>query len=551
MRSASNESQLLLAIEVIQQDPSLSCRAIAKIYNVDFSTLCRRLRRQPSRRDCIANSRRLNNLEESAIVQYILDLDSQGFPPRLPHVEDMANRLLRQRDTPRVGKNWTTNFVKRQPELKTRFARKYDYQRALCEDPTLIRNWFMLVQNTMARYGIAVPDVYNFDESGFMMGIIAAAMVVTGAERRGKPKIAQPGNREWVTVIQGVNSQGWAIAPFLVVAGRNHVANWYQDSDLPKDWVISLSDNGWTNNEIGLEWIKHFDRHTKLRTIGQYRLLIIDGHESHHSADFECFCKDNNILTLCMPPHSSHLLQPLDVGCFGPLKKAYGRQIEDLIRARVTHITKADFFPAFRVAFNATFTEKNIKASFRGTGLVPFDPEHVVSKLDVKLHIPTPPGSSSGPPLPWESKTPRNPNESTLQTELIKNRIACHQNSSPTSIFAGIDQIAKGTQQVMHRLALLEGELTSLQRANDALSKRRRAKRTRIKQGGPLSLQEGQSIIDQRDSEQQMRQEMRKSGGQRKRVETKPRRCGRCGNIGHNMRTCQEDVDIPSQENHD
>lgn len=53
----------------------------------------------------------------------------------------------------------------------------------------------------MAKYGIAEADVYNFDETGFMMGVISLAMVVTSAERRGRLKMAQQGNREWVIVI--------------------------------------------------------------------------------------------------------------------------------------------------------------------------------------------------------------------------------------------------------------------------------------------------------------------------------------------------------------
>ena len=107
----------------------------------------------------------------------------------------MANRLLADRDASPVGKRWASNFVKRQPELKTRFQRRYDYQRAKCEDPTVIRNWFRLVENTIAKYGIRSDDIYNFDETGFMMGVIASGMVVTGAERRGTAKSVQPGNR--------------------------------------------------------------------------------------------------------------------------------------------------------------------------------------------------------------------------------------------------------------------------------------------------------------------------------------------------------------------
>lgn len=96
-----------------------------------------------------------------------------------------------------------------------------------------------------------------------------------------------------------------------------------------------------------------------------------------------------------MPPHSSHLLQPLDVGCFGPLKTVYGRQIETLMRLHINHITKLEFLPVFKEAWKATFTKENICSGFRGAGLVLFDPEHVISNLDVKLRTPTPPPPAS------------------------------------------------------------------------------------------------------------------------------------------------------------
>jgi hypothetical protein len=264
-----------------------------------------------------------------------------------------------------------------------RSFRKYDYKRAQCEDAALIRQWFLLVENTAAKYGIGSDDWYNFDETGFLMGMIASGMVVTGAERRGNPKSIQPGSREWVTVVQAINAAGWAVPPFIIVAGQYHLATWYRDHNLPGDWAISTTQNGWTNNEIGLEWLKHFDQHTKARSNGAYRLLILDGHESHHSRDFELYCEEHKIITLCMPPHSSHLLQPLDVSCFGPLKQAYGKQVEHLIRSSITHISKTEFFPAFYAAFQASLTEKNIKGGFRGAGLIPLDPESIIQKLDV------------------------------------------------------------------------------------------------------------------------------------------------------------------------
>ncbi|KAL1954570.1 hypothetical protein VTO42DRAFT_1045 [Malbranchea cinnamomea] len=94
-----------------------------------------------------------------------------------------------------VGQNWVRNFANRHEELK-KFSRKYDYQRALCEDPEVTRGWFKLVQNTIAKYGILPDDIYNFDETGFQMGVIATTRVVTGSEKARNPKLVQPGDRE-------------------------------------------------------------------------------------------------------------------------------------------------------------------------------------------------------------------------------------------------------------------------------------------------------------------------------------------------------------------
>jgi hypothetical protein len=116
-----------------------------------------------------------------------------------------------------------------------------------------------------------------------------------------------------------------------------------------------------------------------------------------------------------------------------------------MIRNRITHITKPDFFIAFHTAFYSTFTPENIRGGFRGARLIPLDPQKVISQLDIKLRTPTP----TEPPFPnadpWISKTPLNTNETSQQSAHIRNRIIQHQNSSPTAIIGGLEQITKGT----------------------------------------------------------------------------------------------------------
>ncbi|KFY92839.1 hypothetical protein V498_04716 [Pseudogymnoascus sp. VKM F-4517 (FW-2822)] len=143
--------------------------------NVLYATLYRRLHGMTSRRDCTPNSRKLTPYEESALVQYILDLDSRGFPPRPQDVQEMADLLLAERGKSPTRKNWATNFITCRTELKAKFSRKYDYKRAKCKDPKIIQEWFSLVRNTVAKYRILEQDIYNFNKAGFAIGVIATA----------------------------------------------------------------------------------------------------------------------------------------------------------------------------------------------------------------------------------------------------------------------------------------------------------------------------------------------------------------------------------------
>jgi hypothetical protein len=124
-----------------------------------------------------------------------------------------------------------------------------------------------------------------------------------------------------------------------------------------------------------------------------------------------------------MPPHASHILQPLDIGCFSPLKTAYSKQIEYLVKNHIHHITKVEFLSAFNIAFEQAFTISNIQGSFRGSGICPFDPEAMISNLDVITRTPSPELPED---LVWEPQTPKNTQEMELQSSLLSSKISSH-----------------------------------------------------------------------------------------------------------------------------
>jgi hypothetical protein len=128
-------------------------------------------------------------------------------------------------------------------------------------------------------------------------------------------------------------------------------ASWLQALDLETHQArICSSPSGWTNNDIGLAWLKQvFDRGTKAKARSSYRSLILDGHESHLTMDFIEYCDQNKILLAVYPSYSTHTLQPLDVAIFKPLSTAYSNEISAFIERSqgLTSMSKGDFFPLF------------------------------------------------------------------------------------------------------------------------------------------------------------------------------------------------------------
>ena len=186
----TQEDKIILAIQAIRTSrKKLSIRVAARMYNISKSTLNARINNRLQREKTRVKQRKLDLLEEQTLIRYIIEQDEKGFLLRLAGVEDMANLLLKSRNREPVGKHWARRFVDAQPSLKTKFARPYDYQRALYEDPTVISGWFALLHNIMAKYRVQPEDLYNFDETGFMMGQITSSMVVTRSDRREKAKL--------------------------------------------------------------------------------------------------------------------------------------------------------------------------------------------------------------------------------------------------------------------------------------------------------------------------------------------------------------------------
>ncbi|EED15874.1 conserved hypothetical protein [Talaromyces stipitatus ATCC 10500] len=399
---------------------------------------------------------KLSQFEEESLVKWVLDLDKRGLPPR--------HSL--------VGEKWVYNLVKRRPEIESKFSRKYNYERAKCEDPKLIQEYFDRVREVISKYGILPEDIYNFDETGFAMGLCATA--------------------------KAINSTGWALPSYIIFKAKKYTRlGWFED--LPDDWRINISDNGWTTDKIGLEWLKtHFIPLTNGRAMGNYRMLILDGHGSHLTAEFDRTCTENNIIPVCMPPHSSHLLQPLDVGCFAVLKRHYGQLVEQRMRLGFNHIDKLDFLTAFPKARTMAYKAQTVRNSFTATGLVPFNPDRVYQQLTVRLKTPTPPPCRSSDTQSSCLQTPQNACQFKRQMTTMKKRISRHTRSSSEAIGEVFTRASKAYEMSINKLTIAQKELHDLRAAHEKEKQKRQRSKQQISHEQGITREEAQALVQGR-----------------------------------------------------
>jgi hypothetical protein len=119
-----------------------------------------------------------------------------------------------------------------------------------------------------------------------------------------------------------------------------------------------------------------------------------------------------------MPAHILHLLQPLNIGCFSPLKRIYGCEVQELARQGIHHIDKEDFLTTYIKVRLSIFSDQNIKSGFLATGLVPYNPQRVLSSLTV-TKTPSPPGTASGAAPLWTLETPHTTAQLEQQARLV------------------------------------------------------------------------------------------------------------------------------------
>ncbi|TVY12490.1 hypothetical protein LARI1_G009648, partial [Lachnellula arida] len=365
-----------------ENDVQLALRAIASgmtqktaglEYGVPRGTLQDRIKGRLSRQEAHTFQQRLSMIQEDHLTKWVLVQESIGLAPTHQQIKTFAGRIAsNQGDAKPMGKRWMAGFLRRNPILKTKKQLHIESVQVNGATTEIIRKWWPKL-NTPAIKAIKRENRYNMDEAGIMEGMGDNGLVVGSASKKFIQK-KHPGCKAWTSFIECISADGRGLHPLVIFKGKSVQQQWLETTLKEfKGWKFQSTDNGWTTDETAHHWLKEcYIPQTLPRDPKEPRLLVLDGHGSHETTELMWIFFSNNIHLLFLPPHTSHVLQPLDLAVFSSLKASYRKNVGT--RALLTDaspIGKRNFLRCYYKARLDSLTGRNITSGWQASGLWP------------------------------------------------------------------------------------------------------------------------------------------------------------------------------------
>ena len=206
--------------------------------------------------------------------------------------------------------------------------------RAVSATPEVMDAWFERVGKLYSETGLSeLPieelrkRIWNCDETGFCTSAAVTKVLAKRGAKDVQDTVGGSG-REYITVLGCGSASGVRLSPYVVYKGKNIWSRWTHGG--PASCLYSVSDSGWMEAGNFKQWFeKMFVPAVKYLTTYLPAVLCFDGHHSHISLALIELARANNVHLICFPPHCTHLLQPLDVSVFSPLKSSWKKVLKD------------------------------------------------------------------------------------------------------------------------------------------------------------------------------------------------------------------------------
>jgi hypothetical protein len=388
--------------------------------------------------------RNLDEAEERAVIAYIVWLERAGFPCNQLLIEEAANDLRASRTPPAgpVGDGWYRRFLRDNPQLqKKKLVRAFDRERAGFEagDIEDLQQFYTDLGVAVKNRDIEASQMFNADECGIRIGALRERLEVIIVKKmlNAKHDVISFTNRESTTMLGCANAAGCkysldfcvysdiflVMIPPLMVFKTWPTESWDVD-DLDEGIRFARSESGFSNAEISMDWIRHFNRNSfectakaqsrgvtftdwfgcdeYMRDIDMpdfiwhqpyferpekeriWRFLVIDGFTGKTSLELMDYCIRFDIEIFILPPHSTHHTQPLDVGVFQLLKYSHQKHLRRHIREGYLNFKRSDFVSKLSEIIKEGFSVHNIMNGFEKSGIFPVNGAAVIRKVREK-----------------------------------------------------------------------------------------------------------------------------------------------------------------------
>ena len=318
---------------------------------------------------------------ETELCSHILKLEEMLFGLSQNDVKQIAFQLAIKNNLPhpfntengRAGQDWLNGFLKRHTEISLRTPEATSAARARGFNRDSVSKFFELLGSLLEKYKFEPASIWNVDETNISAVQTKPSKILA---HRGKKQVGALTSAErgkLITAVICMSATGNYIPPMLIWPRVRMIPILMEGT--PSGSISATHPSGWMQASLFTDWFQHFLKYSHAST-DKPALLILDGHSTHtRNLELLDLAKSNGVHILCLPPHCTHRLQPLDVSFMKPLSVYYDEGVRIWLRNHPGNLVGMYQIGAiFGNAFVRAATMQTAVNGFRATGITPFNP---------------------------------------------------------------------------------------------------------------------------------------------------------------------------------
>ena len=316
------------AMKAVQEGQSIS--QAARVFGVPKTTLYDRVSGRVQHGTTPGPQSYLNSKEEKELSSYLKHCDRVGYGKTRRDVLTIVHTAAPEKGvlrTNRISQGWWHRFIERQKDLSLRQGDVTAHVRMDAMNQDTMNHYFSLLHQTLSTHELLdkPAQIYNVDESGVPFNPRPPKVVSPKGRKMKKVRYRSSGRKGQITIVACANATGQAIPPMVIFSAVKLNTAWTKGEVVGTKY--GLSSNGWINTELFEAWfIEHFIPNA---VSARPLFLLLDGHSTHYQPQVIRFAMEHECIILCLPPHTTHESQPLDVGVFAPLKAQWSKVCHD------------------------------------------------------------------------------------------------------------------------------------------------------------------------------------------------------------------------------